>query len=186
MPRTLQPDEIPRLSREEFRNAEKLPLVIVLDNIRSQHNIGSVFRTADAFRIEAVYLCGITACPPSPEIHKSALGATETVAWKYFSRTEEAIDKLRSAGYRIAALERAEGSFAIGNLDIRNEESWAIILGNEVKGIGDSIMSLVDICVEIPQSGTKHSLNVSIAGGIVQWEFYKAYHAISDLTFGQD
>ncbi len=164
-------EELDRLSVSEFKSSEKVPLVIILDNIRSQHNIGSIFRTADAFRIECIHLCGITATPPNREIEKTALGATESVAWKYFSTTFESINELKSAGYEIIAIEQAEGSTSIKDFDATNFKKVGIVFGNEVNGVDDAIMEICDHFVEIPQYGTKHSLNVSVAAGITIWEF---------------
>jgi tRNA G18 (ribose-2'-O)-methylase SpoU len=164
--RKLKITELGRISREEFRQAEKMPLVVVLDNVRSLHNVGSVFRTSDAFRVEAVYLCGITATPPQAEIHKTALGAEDSVAWKYFENTLDAVRELRSQGYHIAAVEQAENSRMLH--DFRWEDpKYAIVLGNEVHGVAQEVMDACDSCLEIPQYGTKHSLNVSVTAGIV-------------------
>ncbi len=180
--------ELNRLTTEEFKDSEKIPIVIVLDNIRSQHNIGSVFRTADAFRLEAIYLCGITATPPHREIHKTALGATETVDWKYFDSTEEAIKNLKDAaglpgrqGYRIIAVEQANGSTLLQDFYPESDQKLAIIFGNEVNGIAEEVLRLADTCLEIPQFGTKHSLNISVAVGIVIWDFFcklKSHHSM--------
>ncbi|PKP00803.1 MAG: RNA methyltransferase [Bacteroidetes bacterium HGW-Bacteroidetes-9] len=169
----LSTDEIKRLSVADFKEAQKLPVVIVLDNVRSQHNIGSVFRTADAFRLEAIHLCGITATPPNREIHKTALGATESVDWKYFSTTAESIQELKAAGYKIVAIEQATGSLMINNFTPELPDKFALVFGNEVHGIEDDIIHSSDFCLEIPQTGTKHSLNVSVSAGIVLWEFFK-------------
>ena len=169
--RKLKTIEIERLSVEEFRQAEKMPLVVVLDDVRSLYNVGSVFRTCDAFRVEAVYLCGITATPPSNEIHKTALGAEESVRWLYFKTADEAVAQLKADGYRVYAVEQAEGSMMLSEkLDVRSGK-LAVVLGNEVKGVHQSTIDLCDGCIEIPQWGTKHSLNVSVAAGIVIWEF---------------
>ncbi len=168
----LATEEIIRLSIPEFKDAEKIPLVVVLDNIRSQHNIGSVFRTADAFRIEAVHLCGITATPPNREIHKSALGATESVDWKYFATTAASVSELKSSGYTTIAVEQALGSVMIDKFIPDPDKKYAIIFGNEVHGVQDDVINSSDICLEIPQSGTKHSLNVSVSAGIVIWDFF--------------
>lgn len=165
--------EIERLSVGEFKEQEKLPVVVVLDNIRSQHNIGSVFRTSDAFRIESLHLCGITATPPSREIHKTALGATESVDWKYFATTAESLKSLKDLGYVIVAVEQASESVKVHEYIPKEGQKTAIILGNEVHGVDDDIMDMADICVEIPQYGTKHSLNVAVSAGIVLWEFIK-------------
>jgi tRNA G18 (ribose-2'-O)-methylase SpoU len=170
--RKLSITELNRLSPEDFKKAEKIPLIVVLDNVRSLHNVGSVFRTADAFLIEAVYLCGITAVPPHAEIHKTALGAENTVDWKYFEKTSDAINELKQKGYHIAAIEQAENSIMLHELQIENKKQ-AVILGNEVKGVDQKVMNLCDSCIEIPQLGTKHSLNVSVTSGIILWEDFK-------------
>ena len=165
-------EELERISVEEFKGAAKIPLVVVLDNVRSLNNIGSVFRTADAFRVEAIYLCGITATPPHAEIHKTALGAENSVYWEYFATTEDAIRKLREKAYFIYALEQANGSVMLDKLSSDAAKPYAIVLGNEVKGVSQPVVDMCDACVEIPQYGTKHSLNVSIAGGIAIWNFF--------------
>ena len=175
--------DLERISIDEFKEARKIPLVIVLDNIRSQHNTGSVFRTADAFRIDKIYLCGITATPPNREIQKSALGATESVNWEYFKTTLEAINMLKSDGFTLIAAEQATGSIRPEELKIDQTKKYALILGNEVMGVDDEVMKKCDICVEIPQYGTKHSLNVSVSAGILMWEFFKEYGKISDIDF---
>lgn len=163
--------EMNRLSMEEFREAEKLPLVVVLDQVRSLHNIGSVFRSSDAFRVECVYLCGITAVPPNPEIHKTALGAEFSVEWKYFEQTQQAVDELHKMGYQVLAVEQCTGSTMMQDWVAENGRRYAVILGNEVKGVQQEVVDLCDGCLEIPQYGTKHSLNVSVTAGIVIWEF---------------
>ncbi len=162
-------DELGRKSVEAFKQANKTPLVVVLDNIRSMHNVGSVFRSADAFLIEAIYLCGYTPQPPHRDINKTALGATETVAWKYFNTTADAIQQLKQDEYAVYALEQAEGSISLEQF-VRNDAKTAIVLGNEVEGVADDVLALCDGCIEIPQLGSKHSLNVSVAAGIVLWE----------------
>jgi len=166
--------ELGRMSPEEFRNSPKLPLVILLDNVRSQHNIGSVFRTSDAFRVSEVILCGITATPPNKEIQKTALGATESVAWRYFESSAEAVRQLKQEGFTIVAVEQTHNSLLI------NKEKWlftdekiVLVLGNEVFGTTDEVLELCDRTIEIPQFGTKHSLNVSVCAGIVIWEICK-------------
>lgn len=186
--RKLRTIEMHRLSVDEFKAAEKLPLVVVLDNVRSLYNVGSVFRTADAFRVEAIYLCGVTGCPPSTEIHKTALGAEDSVDWKYFKDTEDAVRKLHDKGYFVWSVEQAEGSTKLGctnlamphgsdnhNSNLKPQLKIAVVLGNEVKGVQQSVIDISDGCLEIPQFGTKHSLNVSITAGIVIWEFAKNY-----------
>lgn len=163
--------EMQRLSVEEFKEAEKLPLVVVLDDVRSMHNVGSVFRTGDAFRIEAVYLCGITSTPPSAEIHKTALGAEDSVEWKAFASAQEAVVALKQAGYEIYSVEQAHGSTMLNDFMPSKGQKYAVILGNEVKGVHQEVVDASDGCLEIPQFGTKHSLNVSVAAGIIIWHF---------------
>jgi tRNA G18 (ribose-2'-O)-methylase SpoU len=165
--------EMGRISGDDFRNAEKLPLVVVLDNVRSLHNVGSVFRTSDAFRVQRILLCGITATPPNTEIHKTALGAEDVVEWQYFESTDEAVAMLRKEGYRIYAIELCDGSIALQNFETTAGEGYAVILGNEVKGVQQSVVDASDGAIEIPQFGTKHSLNVSVTAGMVIWEFAK-------------
>lgn len=165
----LKLDELKRISVSEFKNAPKTPIVLVLDNVRSMSNVGSMFRTADAFRIQHLYLCGITATPPHREIYKTALGATESMAWTYNSTTKETVLKLRAQGYKIIAVEQAHGSVYLNNFEVEPAAQYAFIMGNEVDGVSNEIMELVDTCVEIPQFGSKHSFNVSISAGIVLW-----------------
>jgi len=176
--RKLRTIEMNRLSLEEFKEADKLPLIVVLDDVRSLHNVGSVFRSADAFRVEAVYLCGITATPPNAEIHKTALGGEDSVDWRYFERTEDAIEELHRQGVFVYSVEQVEGSTKLQDLNNhttpntqRPTPHYAIVLGNEVKGVKQSVVDMSDGCLEIPQFGTKHSLNVSVTTGIVIWEF---------------
>ena len=176
--RKLKITELNRLSVEKFKETEKIPLVVVLDNVRSLHNVGSIFRTADAFLIESVYLCGITSTPPNAEIHKSALGAEFSVDWKYFEYTTEAINHLKKNAYSIFAIEQVENSIKLPDLTLEKNKKYAVILGNEVKGVQQEVVNLCDGCIEIPQFGTKHSLNVSISGGIVIWEFFGKLTAI--------
>ncbi|MDD4514770.1 RNA methyltransferase [Massilibacteroides sp.] len=171
--RKLKITELNRLTPQEFKNRNKIPLVVVLDNVRSLNNVGSVFRTSDAFIVEAVYLCGITACPPHAEIHKTALGAEETVSWIYFKETLEAVDKLKKEGYTVCSIEQAEGSIMLDKLQLDNKKKYAVILGNEVKGVQQKVVDNSDYCVEIPQFGTKHSLNVSVTAGIIIWDFFR-------------
>ena len=171
--RKLKITELNRISIEEFKEADKLPLVVVLDDIRSLHNIGSVFRTADAFRIECIYLCGITATPPHPEMHKTALGAEFTVDWKYVNNAVETIDNLRSEGYVVYSVEQAEGSIMLDELTLDRSKKYAVVMGNEVKGVQQEVIDHSDGCIEIPQYGTKHSLNVSVTAGIVIWDLFK-------------
>lgn len=163
--------EMNRLTVEEFKEADKLPLVVVLDEVRSLHNIGAVFRTSDAFLVNRIYLCGITAIPPHPEMHKTALGAEYTVDWKYMKRTQDAVQELHKEGYTILAIEQCKGSTLLDNLSLEKNKKYAIIMGNEVKGVQQEVVDLCDGCIEIPQYGTKHSLNVSVTAGIVLWEF---------------
>ena len=165
--------EMQRLTVEEFREAEKLPLVVVLDDVRSMHNVGSVFRTGDAFRIEAVYLCGITSTPPSSEIHKTALGAEDSVAWHYYHTALEAVELLKAEGYEILSIEQAHGSTMLQDFTPLLGKKYAVVFGNEVKGVNQEVVDASDGCLEIPQFGTKHSLNVSVTAGIVIWHFAK-------------
>ena len=168
--RKLSMDELNRLSKEDFVKAEKLPIIIILDNIRSLSNVGAFFRTADAFRIGELVLCGITACPPHREIHKTALGADETVIWRYFSTTAEACQSLKAEGYDIYAVEQVENSIALQSFTF--ETHTAYVLGNEVEGVSDEALSYCKGAVELPQEGTKHSINVSVCAGIVMWEAF--------------
>lgn len=162
-----------RLSNEEFKVMRKHPIVLVLDNIRSMNNVGSAFRTGDAFGIEGIYLCGITPQPPHREIHKTAIGATESVDWKYFESTIDAINTLKSNGYTIYSIEQTEDSISLADISIRQDEKMAIIMGNEVNGVDQDVIDNSDKCIEIPQFGTKHSLNVSVCTGVVLWELVK-------------
>ncbi len=161
--------ELDRPTLEEYRTLEKAPIAIVIDNIRSQHNIGSAFRTGDAFKICKIYICGISATPPSPEIHKSALGAEFSVEWKYFSQTQEAISSLKQEGYEIISVEQTENSTSLDEFQPDISKKYALVFGNEVKGIQQDVVDMSNLCIEIPQHGTKHSLNVSVAIGIVLW-----------------
>lgn len=167
--------EMGRINTAEFKAAEKMPLIIVLDNVRSLNNIGSVFRTSDAFRVESIYLCGISLPPPSPEIHKTALGAEDAVDWKYFEDTHEAVRALRAAGYKVLAVEQCEGSTMLDAWEPDFTQGYAVVMGNEVKGVQQSVVDMCDGCLELPQYGTKHSLNVSVTTGIVIWDFFKAF-----------
>lgn len=164
--------ELNRLNTEEFKAAQKIPLVVVLDNVRSLNNIGSIFRTADAFRIEEVLLCGITARPPHKDIRKTALGATESVAWRYFEQTQEALNDLRSKNYKIAAVEQAENAYALNDFEVDLSQGLAVVFGHEVQGVAQEVVDLCDAVIEIPQFGTKHSLNVSVSAGIVLWNLH--------------
>ena len=211
MSRKLETEEIIRISTEEFKQAKKIPLVMVLDNVRSMHNIGSVFRTSDAYLIEKVILCGITAQPPHPEIHKSALGAEFSVDWEYYADTNEAVEALKAQGYEVWAIEQTENSVMLQDFFKQSECSpklgelskelkgmsnsqlstlnsqfstlnsqfstrYAVVMGNEVKGVQHSVIDRCEGCIELPQFGTKHSLNVSVTAGIVIWEFFKSLH----------
>ena len=169
--RKLSMDELGRKSVNEFRQAEKMPVVVVLDNIRSMHNVGSVFRTADAFLVQGICLCGYTPVPPHRDIHKTALGATETVAWRHFAATSDAIRSLKDEGYTVLAVEQTEGSMRLNELSTTGPV--AVVFGNEVSGVDGEALALCDGSVEIPQFGMKHSLNVSIAAGIVLWELVR-------------
>ena len=201
--RKLRTIEMNRISVEEFREAKKMPLIVVLDDVRSMYNIGSVFRTCDAFRVEAIYLCGITACPPHQEIHKTALGAEDSVSWRYFKTAQEAVEQLHQDGYFVWSVEQCEGSVKLQNLShpqthpqslpkggqsdmlstlngnenpsLREGHRVGIIFGNEVKGVHQEVIDMSDGCLEIPQFGTKHSMNVSVTAGIVIWEFARQF-----------
>lgn len=169
--RKLKITELNRITAEEFKAAEKLPLVVVLDHVRSLYNVGSVFRSSDAFRVESICLCGITATPPHAEIHKTALGAEDTVDWKYYARTQDAVRDLKSAGWEVWAVEQVEGSVMLQDFEAEKGKKYAIVLGNEVKGVQQEVVDQCDGCIEIPQFGTKHSLNVSVTAGILIWDF---------------
>lgn len=171
--RKLRTIEMRRLTIDEFKQSEKLPLTVVLDDVRSLHNVGAVFRTCDAFRVERVCLCGITATPPNAEIHKTALGGEDSVDWTYHPTAAEAVRSLHDAGYVVASVEQTEGSAMLDRLTLDPSRRYAVVLGNEVKGVSQEVVDLSDMCIEIPQFGTKHSLNVSVAGGIIIWEFAK-------------
>ena len=171
--RKLLNKELERKTLEQFRISEKSPFVIVLDNVRSQSNVGSIFRTADAFLTQAIYLCGITARPPHREIQKTALGATESVAWKYFPETTDAISYLKAEGYKIIGIEQAEGSVELQDMHIEKGGRYALVFGHEVNGVDQDVLNLCDGCIEIPQFGTKHSFNIAISAGIVLWELNK-------------
>lgn len=169
--RKLRTIEMNRLTVDEFKQADKLTLVVVLDDVRSMYNVGSVFRTGDAFRIEAVYLCGISATPPSTEIHKTALGAEDSVEWKYFPTAVEAVNKLKSEGYEVYAVEQAEGSTKLHQFNPTPGKKYAVVMGNEVKGVHQEVIDICHGCLEIPQFGTKHSMNVSVTTGIIIYSF---------------
>lgn len=173
MTHKLTTEEMHRMTVEEFRESEKLPLTVVLDNVRSLNNIGSVFRTSDAFRVERIALCGITATPPHREIHKTALGAEESVAWSYHEDTAECVKELKARGYMVYAVEIAHDSLKLGTDAVAADKPVALVLGNEIDGVQESVMELCDGFLEIPQAGTKHSLNVSCAAAIAIWELYK-------------
>lgn len=163
-----------RIGVEEFKKSRKTPLIVILDDVRSMYNVGSVFRTADAFRIESIYLCGITSCPSHPEIHKTALGAEDSVDWRYFHSTMEAVEELKQAGYEVWSIEQVEGSTMLQNFIPSKEKKYAVVFGNEVQGVKQEVVDNSDGCIEIPQFGTKHSLNVSTTAGIVMWDFVKS------------
>ncbi|OWR15701.1 RNA methyltransferase [Chryseobacterium sp. VAUSW3] len=169
----LKLEELGRIDIETFKQTEKIPLVVVLDNVRSMHNVGAVFRTADAFIVEKIILCGITPQPPHREIHKAALGATESVDWIYEKNISEALQNLKNENYKIIGIEQTSTSEIMTDYAINKEEKYALVLGNEVDGLSDEALSIYDAFLEIPQLGTKHSLNVSVCGGIVMWEFFK-------------
>lgn len=170
--RKLKLDELNRASVAEFKAGEKMPVVIVLDNVRSMHNIGSIFRTADGFAVEKMCLCGVTAQPPHREIEKTALGATQSISWEYFTHPLQAIEQLRRNGYRIIAVEQAENSTMLQNFNALKGEKYALIFGNEVNGVSDEVMKNIDACIEIPQFGTKHSFNIVVSAGIVLWDLF--------------
>jgi 23S rRNA (guanosine2251-2'-O)-methyltransferase len=180
--RKLLNPELNRKTIEQFRKTEKSPFIIVLDNVRSQSNVGSIFRTADAFLTEAIYLCGITARPPHREIQKTALGATESVTWKYFSDTLSAVSELKEKGYKIIAIEQVEGAVYLQDLQIDIDQRYALVFGHEVNGVAQEIINLCDQCTEIPQFGTKHSFNIAISVGIVLWELNKK-RPLSQVAF---
>lgn len=173
--RKLEVTELNRISAEEFKVVNKLPLVVVLDNVRSLHNVGSVFRTSDAFLVEKIVLCGITSCPPNAEIHKTALGAEYSVEWEYFENTLKAVELLKNEGYCIYSIEQVENSTMLDEikLDKNPQQKYAVILGNEVHGVAQEVVDASDDCIEIPQFGTKHSLNVSVSAGLIIWKFFE-------------
>jgi 23S rRNA (guanosine2251-2'-O)-methyltransferase len=172
--RKLLNEELDRLSVEAFKRVDKIPLVVVLDNVRSLNNIGSVFRTADAFRLEGLYLCGITATPPHREIHKTALGATESVRWEYYKETARAIEKLKKEGYKIFTIEQTEGAVLLDQLKLSGHQKYGVVFGHEIRGVDQKVVDMSDQCIEIPQYGTKHSLNIAVAAGIVIWDMFRA------------
>jgi len=173
--RKLSNQELDRKSVEDFKGAGKSPFIIVLDNVRSLNNIGSVFRTCDAFLVESVYLCGITAIPPHREIQKTALGATESVEWHYFSDVTDAIKSLKEEGVCIVAIEQAEGSVSPENFVVEPDKRYALVFGHEVRGVSQEVMDECDWCIEIPQYGTKHSFNIAVSAGIILWELFKKF-----------
>lgn len=170
--RKLKNSELDRLSVDGFKNAEKTPIIIILDNIRSLNNIGSVFRTSDAFLIEKIYLCGITATPPHKDIHKTALGSTDTVDWEYAKNTLDVVKKLKTDGIKICAIEQAEQATMLDNFKVEPNTTYALVFGNEVKGVAQDVVSASDVVIEIPQFGTKHSLNISVSCGVVVWDIF--------------
>jgi len=170
--RKLKLNELNRASVAEFKAGEKLPVAIVLDNVRSMHNIGSIFRTADGFAVEKICLCGITAQPPHREIEKTALGATQSINWEYFNDPVQAVNRLRADGYQIIAVEQAEKSIMLQDFTVTPGEKYALIFGNEVNGVSDEVMGVIDACIEIPQFGTKHSFNIVVSAGIVLWDLF--------------
>ncbi len=177
--RKLLNSELERLNIDEFKNIEKTPLIVILDDIRSLNNIGSVFRTSDAFLVQEIFLCGITAQPPHREIHKTALGSTESVKWSYFEKIETAIEKAKILNFKTYAIEQADDSISFDKFHVQEEDKIAVIFGNEVKGVNESILAKIDGCLEIPQYGTKHSLNISVCAGIVIYELFQKLNSIS-------
>ena len=171
--RKLKNNELNRLTVEEYQKAKKIPLVVVLDNIRSCNNIGSVFRTSDALLIEKIYLCGITATPPNKEIHKTALDAEKSVPWKYFEKTEDAVNELKKEGFKVFAIEQVENSVPLPDFKPEPNEKLAVIFGNEVKGVLQKVVDISDGSIEIPQYGTKHSFNISVSAGIILWDIFQ-------------
>lgn len=171
----LQLEELNRISSDEFKEVQKFPIVIVLDSIRSALNVGSMFRTSDAFMIEKVYLCGITACPPNKEINKTAIGASETVAWEYHEDITSVVSSLKTDGYKLCAIEQTDESIDLNNFKVESDLKYALILGNEVDGVNEEILPSMDYAIEIPQFGTKHSLNVSVCAGIALWHFIQPH-----------
>jgi 23S rRNA (guanosine2251-2'-O)-methyltransferase len=170
--RKLKNSELNRITPEQYKSSDKFPVIIVLDNVRSLYNVGSVFRTADAFRVEAIYLCGITGQPPHPEIHKSALGATDSVTWKHFEKTIDAVKLLKDNHYSIFAIEQVDKSIDLKDFSPTQGINYAFVFGNEIKGVSEEILPYCHDCIEIPQFGTKHSFNIAVSAGIVLWQFY--------------
>ncbi|WP_203256204.1 RNA methyltransferase [Hyunsoonleella ulvae] len=175
--RKLKNSELDRLSVDGFKSAKKAPIIIILDNIRSLNNIGSVFRTSDAFLIEKIYLCGITAKPPHKDIHKTALGSTETVDWAYFESTLDVVEKLKTEKVKICSIEQAENAVMLNDFNVENNTKYALVFGNEVKGVAQDVVSASDTVIEIPQFGTKHSLNISVSCGVVIWDLFSKMKA---------
>jgi 23S rRNA (guanosine2251-2'-O)-methyltransferase len=171
--RKLRTIEMNRLTVEEYKQSEKLPLIIILDDVRSMYNVGSVFRSSDAFRVEKICLCGISAQPPHPEIHKTALGAEDSVEWEYYKNTMDCVHDLKNKEYIVLSIEQAEGSTKLQELSLNKEKKYAVVFGNEVKGVKQEVVDASNGCIEIPQFGTKHSLNVSVTAGIIIWEMAK-------------
>ena len=171
--RKLKNNELGRITVDEFKTVKKTPIIVILDNIRSLNNIGSVFRTSDAFLIEKIYLCGICATPPNKEIHKTALGATESVAWEYVEDTLTLVEKLKTENVKVLAIEQAENSTKLDAFHPKKTEKYAIVMGNEVKGVQQEVVNASDMCIEIPQLGTKHSLNISVTTGVVIWDLFQ-------------
>jgi len=178
--RKLSLKELNRVSPTEFKLQEKTPLVIVLDNVRSGLNVGSAFRTGDAFACASVYLCGITAQPPHREILKTAIGAAESMDWQYFEKTTDAIQHLREQGYTILAIEQADESVQLQDFEVKKDGKYAVVFGNEVKGVGEDVMQMIDACIEVPQFGTKHSLNISVCVGVVCWDIFRKMRLDTD------
>lgn len=175
--RKLKNSELDRISIEDFKTVEKTPLIIVLDNIRSLNNIGSVFRTSDAFLIEKIYLCGITAKPPHKDIHKTALGSTDTVDWEYVENTIDLIENLKAENVKVCSIEQAENAIMLNNFTTKTNTTYALVFGNEVKGVSQDVVSASDAVIEIPQFGTKHSLNISVSCGVVVWDMFSKLSA---------
>jgi len=175
----LSTEELNRIGTEEYKQAEKKPVMIVLDSIRSLNNIGSIFRTADAFRIEGIYLCGISACPPHREIQKTALGATDSVDWKYFENIEEAIIELKKNSYKILAAEQTDNSTKLQDFIPEKNQKYALVFGNEINGVSPFVVEFADSCIEIPQYGTKHSFNVTVSAGIILWDILLKMNALN-------
>ena len=170
--RKLKLDELNRASVEEFKAQRKLPVAVVLDNVRSMHNVGSIFRTCDGFAVEQICLCGITGQPPHREIEKTALGATQSINWTYYAEPLHAVEQLRKDGYKVIAVEQAEKSIMLNQFETIEGDKYALVFGNEVNGVSDEVMQVIDACIEIPQFGTKHSFNIVVSAGIVLWDFF--------------